>query len=60
MENNTNLEDKIIIKLDPNIKTDKIPPTSIIDKKYTTIINKREDILFKDCTNNLLIFTDGS
>ena len=32
MENNTNLEDKIIIKLDPNIKTDKIPPTSIIDK----------------------------
>ena len=60
MENNTNLEDKIIIKLDPNIKTDKIPPTSIIDKKYTTIINKREDILIKDCTNNLLIFTDGS
>ena len=49
-----------ILKIDPNIKTDKITPTSITDKKYTTNINKREDITIKDCTTNLLIFTDGS
>ena len=31
-----------------------------MDKKYTTIISDRKDISIKDCTNNLLIFTDGS
>ena len=49
-----------ILKIDPNTKTDKITPTSIIDKNYTTTINERKDIYIKDCTTNLLIFTDGS
>ena len=31
-----------------------------MDKNYTTTIDQREDIEIKDCTNNLLIFTDGS
>ena len=51
---------KDILKIDPNTKTDKIAPTSIIDKKYTTFINERNDINIKDSTYNLLIFTDGS
>ena len=49
-----------IPKIDPNIKTDKISPTSILDKKYKTCSEKRENIQTKDCTTNLLIFTDGS
>ena len=33
---------------------------NFMDKHYTTIITQKEDIKNKDCTNNLLIFTDGS
>ena len=51
---------KEILKIDPNIKTDKITPTTLMDKSYTTKIDHRDDIKIKDCTNNLLIFTDGS
>ena len=51
---------KDILKIDPNIKTDRNIPITIMDKNYITIIAQREDINIKDCTNNLLIFTDGS
>ena len=49
-----------ILKLDPNIKTDKLSPFSVLDKKYKTNISLRDEIKIKDCTTNLLIFTDGS
>ena len=51
---------KEFIKINPNLTTDRIRPVSILNKKYDIKIKNRNEVIIKDCQENILIFTDGS
>ena len=48
------------IKINPDLQTDRIEPTSLLNKKYNITIDKRTNFTIKDDQENILIFTDGS
>ena len=49
-----------LIKPKPNLKTDRIIPTSLLNKKYNITIENRNEIKIKNHQEYILIFTDGS
>ena len=51
---------KKLIKTKPNLKTDRIIPTSLLNKKYNITIENRNEIKIKNHQEYILIFTDGS
>ena len=51
---------KELIKINPNMNTDRIGPVSLLNKKYNIKIENRNEVTIKDCQENILIFTDGS